>query len=162
MSDEAFRELVRVLEEAVQAGADSVGLEWEDRDLVVVHYFGAMGREEAPIPQELEQAVIEEIVKRAGLADKFRGKMQVCLLGKDHELVVDERANSGESDYILTLKKSNTKESKPSFRENNTMSETPLKIASGNYGRNDPCPCGSGKKYKKCCLRKQEGSLLID
>ena len=21
-------------------------------------------------------------------------------------------------------------------------------------GRNDPCPCGSGKKYKKCCLKK--------
>jgi len=20
--------------------------------------------------------------------------------------------------------------------------------------RNDPCPCGSGKKYKKCCLKK--------
>ena len=23
-------------------------------------------------------------------------------------------------------------------------------------GRNDPCPCGSGKKYKKCCLPKHE------
>ena len=23
-------------------------------------------------------------------------------------------------------------------------------------GRNDPCPCGSGKKYKKCCLRKNQ------
>ena len=22
-------------------------------------------------------------------------------------------------------------------------------------GRNDPCPCGSGKKYKKCCLKKR-------
>jgi uncharacterized protein len=22
-----------------------------------------------------------------------------------------------------------------------------------NVGRNDPCPCGSGKKYKKCCLQ---------
>jgi preprotein translocase subunit SecA len=22
-------------------------------------------------------------------------------------------------------------------------------------GRNDPCPCGSGKKYKKCCGRNQ-------
>jgi hypothetical protein len=22
-------------------------------------------------------------------------------------------------------------------------------------GRNDPCPCGSGKKYKKCCLQKE-------
>ena len=21
-----------------------------------------------------------------------------------------------------------------------------------NVGRNDPCPCGSGKKFKKCCL----------
>jgi tetratricopeptide (TPR) repeat protein len=24
----------------------------------------------------------------------------------------------------------------------------------GSVGRNDPCPCGSGKKYKKCCLGK--------
>jgi tetratricopeptide (TPR) repeat protein len=24
-------------------------------------------------------------------------------------------------------------------------------------GRNDPCPCGSGNKYKKCCLPKEEG-----
>jgi uncharacterized protein YecA (UPF0149 family) len=24
-------------------------------------------------------------------------------------------------------------------------------------GRNDPCPCGSGKKFKKCCLHR--GSL---
>jgi preprotein translocase subunit SecA len=23
-------------------------------------------------------------------------------------------------------------------------------------GRNDPCPCGSGKKYKRCCLLKEE------
>ena len=22
-----------------------------------------------------------------------------------------------------------------------------------DVGRNDPCPCGSGKKYKKCCLQ---------
>lgn len=24
-------------------------------------------------------------------------------------------------------------------------------VASAKVGRNDPCPCGSGKKYKKCC-----------
>jgi tetratricopeptide (TPR) repeat protein len=23
-------------------------------------------------------------------------------------------------------------------------------------GRNDPCPCGSGNKYKRCCLEKDE------
>ncbi|MEK7817896.1 MAG: SEC-C metal-binding domain-containing protein, partial [Actinomycetota bacterium] len=26
---------------------------------------------------------------------------------------------------------------------------TPRKV--DKVGRNDPCPCGSGKKYKKCC-----------
>jgi len=25
-----------------------------------------------------------------------------------------------------------------------------------SIGRNDLCPCGSGKKYKKCCLDKNE------
>jgi hypothetical protein len=29
---------------------------------------------------------------------------------------------------------------------------TPLRVI--KIGRNDPCPCGSGSKYKKCCLGK--------
>ena len=32
------------------------------------------------------------------------------------------------------------------------MTETPHAAA----GRNDPCPCGSGRKYKHCCLEKDE------
>ena len=28
-------------------------------------------------------------------------------------------------------------------------------------GRNDPCPCGSGKKYKKCCELKEAASKKI-
>src|SRR5213083_1099398 len=31
---------------------------------------------------------------------------------------------------------------------------SPKVVASSKVGRNDPCPCGSGKKYKKCCLLK--------
>lgn len=30
----------------------------------------------------------------------------------------------------------------------------PFKRDTPKVGRNDPCPCGSGKKYKKCCLNK--------
>ena len=30
----------------------------------------------------------------------------------------------------------------------------PIKAAHPKVGRNDPCPCGSGKKYKHCCLAK--------
>ena len=29
-----------------------------------------------------------------------------------------------------------------------------VKTAAEKVGRNDPCPCGSGKKYKQCCGRK--------
>jgi hypothetical protein len=31
----------------------------------------------------------------------------------------------------------------------------PIQNTGPKVGRNDPCPCGSGKKYKKCCLNKQ-------
>lgn len=29
----------------------------------------------------------------------------------------------------------------------------------GKIGRNTPCPCGSGKKYKKCCLSLRGGAI---
>ena len=32
-----------------------------------------------------------------------------------------------------------------------------VKPSGKKLGRNDPCPCGSGKKYKKCCLNKVRG-----
>ncbi|MEN9626184.1 MAG: motif [archaeon] len=30
-----------------------------------------------------------------------------------------------------------------------------IKISSPRIGRNDACPCGSGRKYKQCCMRRQ-------
>ncbi|PKG83306.1 DUF1186 domain-containing protein [Colwellia sp. 75C3] len=38
--------------------------------------------------------------------------------------------------------------------DENTILENSVPVSSlPTAGRNDPCPCGSGKKYKKCCLR---------
>ncbi|TWU41038.1 preprotein translocase subunit SecA [Novipirellula artificiosorum] len=31
----------------------------------------------------------------------------------------------------------------------------PIRHDAPRIGRNDPCPCGSGKKYKSCCMRKR-------
>ncbi len=33
------------------------------------------------------------------------------------------------------------------------------KIMTEKPGRNDPCPCGSGKKFKQCCLLKKQKGL---
>ena len=37
------------------------------------------------------------------------------------------------------------------FFLNGEIINQPLKRDAPKVGRNDPCPCGSGKKFKKCC-----------
>ena len=50
-----------------------------------------------------------------------------------------------EWDSILTDEKRD--EITKAYRRSRTVVKEP------KIGRNDPCPCGSGKKYKKCCGR---------
>jgi hypothetical protein len=108
-SDTAFRELVRVLEGAVQAGVNSISLEYQGRDLIVFHQAGVVGLGAARISEDLQQSVIEELVKRAGLSRKSKGKFQVQLLGKDYEVTVKEYDSFGESAFTVTLKEQKRK-----------------------------------------------------
>ena len=39
------------------------------------------------------------------------------------------------------------------FADGELVGEKPIQREEPKVGRNDPCPCGSGKKYKKCCGR---------
>ena len=39
--------------------------------------------------------------------------------------------------------------------KDDTLVKKPTKRADAKVYPNDPCPCGSGKKYKQCCLRKK-------
>lgn len=41
-----------------------------------------------------------------------------------------------------------------------SVSTTPLPRHSAKVGRNDPCPCGSGKKYKSC--HEKEGKAFLE
>jgi preprotein translocase subunit SecA len=40
------------------------------------------------------------------------------------------------------------------FLESEEEPTAPIRNESRRIGRNDPCPCGSGKKFKKCCGRR--------
>jgi hypothetical protein len=42
----------------------------------------------------------------------------------------------------------------PAFEEPASTIARPIRNETARVGRNDPCPCGSGKKYKKCCLKR--------
>lgn len=65
---------------------------------------------------------------------------------------------------ILTIRIKKEEEPKRVQVANPTMSshgddgpavtKSPVK-KTNKVGRNDPCPCGSGKKYKNCCLLKE-------
>jgi type II secretory ATPase GspE/PulE/Tfp pilus assembly ATPase PilB-like protein len=103
-SSPAYRALLHVLEEAARTGVSSIELEYEDRELIVYYFVGDTGVGAPDIPRELQQAVIQELVEKAGLSRKPKGKMQVSLLGKNYEVVVKERDSFGEPVFNLTLK----------------------------------------------------------
>ena len=57
----------------------------------------------------------------------------------------------------LTGKKTEIPLSKPSLRLTSRRLLAPTIESKQRVGRNEPCPCGSGKKFKQCCLRKGGG-----
>jgi preprotein translocase subunit SecA len=53
----------------------------------------------------------------------------------------------------MEKKKREQREMRMSRGSDSAQAQQPLKREGEKVGRNSPCPCGSGKKYKKCCGR---------
>jgi preprotein translocase subunit SecA len=47
--------------------------------------------------------------------------------------------------------KEKVKQEKITYSHGGESAKTPIRRTEKKIGRNQPCPCGSGKKYKKCC-----------
>lgn len=41
-----------------------------------------------------------------------------------------------------------------------TKPAAPTRVSVARVGRNEPCPCGSGKKYKRCCIGRTAAPRL--
>ncbi|MGZ3577772.1 MAG: preprotein translocase subunit SecA [Syntrophales bacterium] len=65
---------------------------------------------------------------------------KLCIVRIQKEEEVDEMREDASQDYIMS-------------RGEQTADVSTVKREAKKVGRNDPCPCGSGKKYKKCCGR---------
>jgi preprotein translocase subunit SecA len=63
---------------------------------------------------------------------------KLCLIRIQREEEVEEIRQKQKQDYIMS-------------RGEDTPKAKTVKHEGEKTGRNDPCPCGSGKKYKKCC-----------
>ncbi|MGZ3594558.1 MAG: preprotein translocase subunit SecA [Syntrophales bacterium] len=65
---------------------------------------------------------------------------KLCIVRIQKEEEVDEMREDASQDYIMS-------------RGEQTADVSTVKREAKKVGRNEPCPCGSGKKYKKCCGR---------
>ena len=72
---------------------------------------------------------------------------------KEETLGILFRVQLAEPDKIEEMQKT---QQQPMFFSGSEPAQTkkkPVRRSKKKVGRNDPCPCGSGKKYKKCCGR---------
>ncbi len=94
-----------------------------------------------------------------GINDSLRQRLEVEEMTEDSEFELDIDLEKlyfnmldAKADYLYTLpewdailSEEKRAEITKSYRRSKTIVKEP------KIGRNDPCPCGSGKKYKKCC-----------
>jgi preprotein translocase subunit SecA len=70
---------------------------------------------------------------------------------------IDARPKKDEAASRPSLPAPGSSAHQQAAEQSNKDTETrpePIRHIGPKVGRNDPCPCGSGKKYKACCLRK--------
>lgn len=93
---------------------------------------------------------INSSLKKENDLNKFDENTQIEL-EIDYEKLFFNMLNAG-ADYLYTLEEWEdvlTQEKRLEIVKQYKRSKTVVKEKTP--GRNDPCPCGSGKKYKKCC-----------
>jgi hypothetical protein len=70
-----------------------------------------------------------------------------------------EYMQGGDADMICAkygITRAELEQRSRSYQESRRQMAIADQLTTQKVGRNEPCPCGSGKKYKKCCLAKHE------
>lgn len=87
---------------------------------------------------------------------------------EEHRKRVKELENDPAGLIQFALEKMTGKTSTAAPKQESPVSHQPHLIppakteSKQRVGRNEPCPCGSGKKFKKCCMNKSAGNPLLN
>jgi uncharacterized protein YecA (UPF0149 family) len=92
---------------------------------------------------------LEAVEAIAAIRDAFRHKLvDISIAGDEEDVEIALRLRERRATPRPSYQMMPASQFGPSDESRDTdVSPRPAKV-----GRNDPCPCGSGKKYKKCCL----------
>jgi preprotein translocase subunit SecA len=136
--NEFGKELMDYLMKAIMLQA--IDTQWKEHLLAMDHLregIGLRGYGQKDPVREYQREGYEMFMEMI-----FRIKMDVleklCLVKIQREEEVEEIRQKQKQDYIMS-------------RGEDVPEKKTIKHEGDKIGRNDPCPCGSGKKYKKCC-----------
>ena len=87
------------------------------------------------------------IYKKEGF-DMFHGLMERI---KEEVVEILFKIQISTPSQVNAMKKKEQEDLTFSHSDGSSIKQ-PVKRSSVKVQRNDPCPCGSGKKYKKCCM----------
>lgn len=99
---------------------------------------------------EMIASIREETVKILLLAP-FRKKVEVQIHSEGNDQQDGEPSLKPEPEPAMEMPKREQVAKPLPTASDGSLAPTTVKRAGDKVGRNDLCPCGSGKKYKKCC-----------
>jgi len=106
--------------------------------------------------------VLVEIFASEDVAMMFMGLTMISKKMRSDKLSSEEVFEYASSSFIFCMAMNSLR--KDDYHNALTKQTTPQNAANSinyNVGRNDPCPCGSGRKYKKCCLNKDKPKTVL-
>ncbi len=129
---------VEVVRRQIRSGYDRTIVCLEDHLLPVAHVLGIEVPEADAWRAEREEKERRQAERRAELDEMGRRYQALKARGIDPFAKLAEKPKS------------------PSRAQPLPEALEPVRLDRPKVGRNDPCPCGSGKKFKKCCARKSD------
>ena len=119
----------------------TIDTHWKDHLLAMDHLKEGIGLrgygQKDPIREYQKEGyeMFMDMVQR--IKEDSLSKLLMVRIQKEEE--IDELREKTHQDYILN--------------RGDEATQATVKREGEKIGRNTPCPCGSGKKYKKCCGR---------
>ena len=97
------------------------------------------------------------MAKAEGTSAKAKKKSTETAHGHDHAHDHDHEHTA--ADGSKPAKTTKSSETSAAAKDDGGIAKARERL--GAAGRNDPCPCGSGKKYKKCHLAADEAAIIV-
>jgi len=132
--DDAWKEQLREMDDLKQSVQNA---SYEQKDPLLVYKFESFN-----LFKKMIEKINNEVVSYLIRADIYNQEQQVFREAKINRGIDRSKIREERGDMLSQAHADTQEHVKPQ----------PVKVAK-KVGRNDPCPCGSGKKYKNCCGR---------